>query len=134
MGTFIGVNPNWGSTSYGCDNKNRCYYGIDCSGFVSWAIRTACNPNYGTRLANFSSEGMYHGSRISLSEAKPGDLMLKKGHVRLVVKNNNDGYVIVAEAAGNPTNGLVFTKRSNEVNYSFIDMSTYYQQYCKKSR
>ena len=71
---------------------------------------------------------------IDVSDAKPGDLMLTKGHVRLVVKNNNDGYVIVAEAAGNPTNGLVFTKRTNESGYSFIDMESYYNSNCKASR
>ena len=132
--TFIGVNPNWGSTTYGRDEKGRPYLGMDCSGFVSWAIRTACNPNYGSRLANFSSEGMYHGSIINLNDTKPGDLMLKKGHVRLVVKNNNDGSVIVAEAAGSPTNGLVFTKVSSSYKYSFIDMESYYKSNCKVSR
>lgn len=128
--TFVGVNPNWGSASFGADEKNRPYLGMDCSGFVSWAIRTACNPSYGTH----SSSTMNHGPKISLSAAKPGDLMLKKGHVRLVVKNNNDGSVIVAEEVGNPTNGLVFTKVRTGIGYSFIDMEDYYKSICKTSR
>lgn len=128
--TFVGVNPNWGSSKFGADEKNRPYLGMDCSGFVSWAIRTACSPSYGTH----SSSTMNHGPKISLSAAKPGDLMLKKGHVRLVVKNNNDGSVIVAEEVGSPTNGLVFTKVRTGIGYSFIDMEEYYKSICKTSR
>ena len=127
---FVGVNPNWGSSSFGADEKNRPYLGMDCSGFVSWAIRTACSPSYGTH----SSSTMNHGPTISLKAAKPGDLMLTKGHVRLVVKNNNDGSVIVAESAGGDTSGLVFTKRRASSSYSFIDMGSYYESKCKASR
>lgn len=127
---FIGANPGWGSTAYGCDSKGRCYNGMDCSGFVSWAIRTACNPSFGSR----STSSMNMGSAIPISQAKPGDLMLYAGsHVRLVIKNNGDGTVIVAEESGG-NSGLVFNKLGEQKNYSFIDMSSYYSNNCKTSR
>lgn len=129
--SFTGVNSNWGSTKFGCDSNERCYNGMDCSGFVSWAIRTACNPSYGSK----TTSNMNHGSSIDIEDAKPGDLMLNSGvHVRLVIKNNGDGTVIVAEEAGGSTSGLVFTKQKESRGYQFIDMSSYYQNNCKSSR
>ena len=132
--TFIGANPNWGSTAYGKDEKGRPYLGFDCSGFVSWAIRTACNPKYGSTTTNFKRGGKDHGREINIKEAKPGDLMITDGHIRLVVKNNNDGSVIVAESAGGRTSGLIFSKRTADSSYYFIDMENYYGSHCRTSR
>lgn len=125
----VGADAKWGGKYYGCDYKGRCNYGFDCSGFVSWTIRTACNPSYGATTTSY----MNHGSTIKISEAKPGDLMLDAGsHVRLVVKNNGDGTVIVAESTGSL--GLIFTRQDTDPNYKFIDMSSYYQKNCKTTR
>lgn len=132
--TFIGANPNWGSTAFGKDEKGRQYLGFDCSGFVSWAIRTACNPKYGSTTTNFKRGGKDHEREINIKDAKPGDLMITDGHIRLVVKNNNDGSVIVAESAGGETSGLVFTKRKDDSSYYFMDMENYYGSHCKTSR
>lgn len=135
--SYTGVNANWGSTSYGCDDSGtRCYFGFDCSGFVSWAIRTACNSNLGVIGASYPVTYNY-GEIIDVTEAKPGDVMVWVGqHIMLVVKNNGDGSVIVAESRG--MDGLVFTKQSasnsNFSKYKFVDMSSYYQKNCKASR
>ena len=74
-GTFVGVNPNWGSSNCGYDDsrRSRIYYGFDCSGFVSWAIRTACKPSGFNDLAG--DWASLYGKKISLSEAKPGDVL-----------------------------------------------------------
>lgn len=128
--SFVGVNPNWGSSNFGCDVKGRCYNGMDCSGFVSWAIRTACTPTYGSN----TTHSMKHGPSIDISKAKPGDLMLDAdSHVRLVIKNNDDGTVIVAEESGG-SSGLIFSKQTTESGYEFIDMSNYYSKNCNSSR
>lgn len=127
---FVGVNPNWGSNDFGCDSKGRCYNGMDCSGFVSWAIRTACSVDYGSK----TTYDMKHGPSISVEKAQPGDLMLNSvSHVRLVLKNNGDGTVIVAEESGG-NGGLIFSQQSTSSGYSFIDMSDYYSKICKSSR
>lgn len=130
--SFVGVNVNWGSTAFGSDGHyaSRIYFGMDCSGFVSWAIRTACNPKFGA-----SSTGeLSLGKTISVEDAKPGDLMLNSGsHVRLVIKNNGDGTVIVAEESGG-SNGLIFNKYGEASGYNYIDMSSYYSKNCQSSR
>lgn len=126
--TFVGANPNWGKTGYNNGVSTGPYFGMDCSGFVSWAIRTACSPNYGSK----TTWDMSHGPSIDISKAKAGDLMLDSdSHVRLVVKNNGDGTVITAEET---ISGLVFTKRNSEAGYKFIDMSSYYQKNCLATR
>lgn len=130
---YTGVNPNWGSDAFGCDSNHRCNYGLDCSGFVSWAIRTACNPKFGTMDTSTMVDSSF-GSKVSISETQPGDLMLKSGHVRLVIKNNGDGTVIVAEEVGTPTNGLIFSRLGASSNYNFIDMTNYYNNFCQTSR
>lgn len=131
-GNFMGVNPNWGSSEFGCDPKNRCYWGFDCSGFVSWAIRMGCSENYYTREIS----DMWHGKVIDITEAKPGDISIAtdNSHVRLVVKNNGDGSVIIAESTGGGYNkgGLFFTLREANSSYKYIDMTEYYQKTCSR--
>lgn len=65
-----------GRTSYDVANGR-----FDCSGFVSWAFRQA-----GISIGSSTSALRNQGSKISLSEARPGDLVFfdtykKDGHV-----------------------------------------------------
>ncbi len=134
-GTFVGVNPNWGSTAFGVDTNNgsvsRRYWGMDCSGFVSWATRTACLPSGFNDLAGSWADS--RGTSISLSDSKPGDVIDWSTHVQLIVKNNGDGSVIVAEAAGSSTSGLVFSLISNPGG-NVVDMTDWYSNHCATSR
>ena len=133
-GSFVFANPNWGSTSCGYDehDSSRVYYGMDCSGFVGWATRTACNPNFG---APVSGTWTSYGKHISLSEAQPGDVIADGTHIQLVIKNNGDGTVIVAEeggSSGNVGSGLVFshiTAASHRPDY-VISMKDWYSKNC----
>jgi len=136
--TFVGVNPKWGSDEFGDDKdtgnvRKRPYFGMDCSAFTSWAIRTACKSNYGSKLAG-SWYTMSGAKLISLDKAKPGDLLDSDGHVILVIKNNGDGSVITAESAGGNASGLVFSKYENAGNYNVVDMSSWYKDNCNSSR
>ena len=126
--TFVGANPNWGSSKFGCDSghEDRCYWGMDCSGFVSWATRTACNESFG---AGVSYTWVPYGNRISLKDAKPGDVIAWSEHIQLIVKNNGDGSVIVAEEAGGSTSGLVFSEISS-TNHKVVDMKNWYANHC----
>ena len=132
-GTFTFANPNWGSPSCGWDehNSSHKYYGMDCSGFVSWATRTACNPNFG---ANVSGNWVGFGSHISLSQAQPGDVIADSGHIQLVIKNNGDGTVYVAEEGGGTSNGsgLVFSLISDSSYHPdyVISMKDWYSKNC----
>lgn len=134
-GSFVGVNPNWGSTAFGVDNNNgsisRKYWGMDCSGFVSWVTRTACLPSGFNYLAGTWSDS--RGTSIRLSDAKPGDVIDWDEHIQLIVKNNGDGSVIVAEATGGSTSGLVFSLISNPSG-NVVDMTDWYSNHCEHSR
>lgn len=125
--TFVGVNPNWGSTAFGADSHgNGDYFGMDCSGFASWAVRTACAPNSGSRTA---VEWQPYGEwKSSLKDAKPGDMLSSSGHVQLVVKNNGDGTVIVAEEGGG-NGGLAFSLISS-TSAKIVDMTNWYKTNC----
>lgn len=131
----LGIGKSWGAkrgiafTRGG--NPTGPEFGMDCSGFVSWAIRMGCNSGYGSKVASeYSNVGT---SLSSLSEAKPGDLLANSGHVIMIVKNNGDGTVIAAEESFSQ-DGLVFSKYTNTGSYSLRDMSDWYRRYCKSSR
>ena len=102
---------------------------MDCSGFVSWAVRTACAPNSSSRMAH---QWIPFGNAISLSEAKPGDVIASSGHVMLVVKNNGNNTVYVAEEGGT-AGGLGFSLvDSNRMSgRTVVDMSDWYKKNCK---
>jgi len=82
---YLGVPYVWGGYSPS---------GFDCSGFVSWVINNCGNGwNVGRCTAD---ELRSHCSQVSLSEAKPGDLIFFQGtydtpgasHVGIYVGNN----------------------------------------------
>lgn len=130
--TSVGIGKRWGNSSSSCNspNKTHKYYGMDCSGFVSWAIRNGCDSKYGARTA---SGYLQLGKSIDLKDAKPGDLLASSGHVILIVKNNGDGSVITVEEGGN-YEGLAFSKFTSKKHYSVRDMSGWYSKNCKSSR
>ena len=125
----VGVGKSWGAPSSECNSPSNVhhYYGMDCSGFVSWAIRNGCNSSFGGP----TTYEMEYGPHIDVKKAKPGDIMLDTdSHVRLVVKNNEDGTVITAESGGS-AGDLNFSKHGNESGYNYIDMSAFYKKTCK---
>ena len=124
---FTFSNSYWGDTcGYDDHDSSRKYFGMDCSGFVSWATRTACKAGFN----QLSGSWIGLGKAISLGEAQPGDILDKDGHVRLVIKNNGDGSVIIAEETGAPVNGLVFNKVDNASSYTVVSMEEWYASNC----
>lgn len=128
---FTGAHEEWGTTNKGTDEKGNKYYGMDCSGFVSWSIRNACKADFTAVAADFLS--LSDTSVSSLDKAEPGDVVASKDHVMLVVKNNGDGTVTVAEEGGSD-DGLVFSivdsNRMSWGNRSVIDMGGWYEKKC----
>ena len=127
--TVIGGDDDWGSTRFGVDTHNgnhRPYFGMDCSGFVSWATRMGCNPGFGS---NVSGGWNNLGTGLSsLSQTEPGDVITNDNHIMLVVKNNGDGSVIIAEETG--SKGLVFTQRNSASGYYIRSMKSWYASNC----
>jgi hypothetical protein len=93
---------SWGGSTTKKCNKSTCYTidGLDCSGFVSWAIN---NGGFIYSALSTSQLSNYGKTTLSASTAviQPGDLLLRSGHVKLVVgiDEENKEY-ITAEASG----------------------------------
>lgn len=119
-----GADGSWGSGS-----------GLDCSGFISWAIY-----NGGVSIsASDSSSFASLGNVVDLSNEpvlRPGDIIWrprtsgKVGHVALVVGYDNaNGQYLTAEALGSDY-GILFHKRKfNASGYKGISMENYYNSH-----
>ena len=122
---------NWGNT--GCDayangkHYNRC--GLDCSGFVGWAIYNGGYRNITTLAQSYYT--VNGTTRVELNNSpllRPGDLMYSSGHVVMIVgvDSANSKY-IVAEAAGLDY-GVLFSKKDyNPSGYTGLDMTAFYE-------
>lgn len=125
-----GALGNWGSSechTY-ANGQSYNYCGLDCSGFVSWAIYNG-GFNMSPRTAG-SFQYLPGAERVTLSSSgvlQPGDLMESAHHIVLIVEVVDDGYVC-AEAAGNST-GVKFSIRSfNASGYWGVNMDGFYER------
>lgn len=119
----IGINPVFGKTTISTgETTMRNKLSLDCSGFVSWAIKNAVKSDF-----NGATSGAFVslGKSISFSEVTPGDVFANSGHIILVIKNNGDGSVITAEST---SFGIIFNRvtASDVSQYSIVDMDDYY--------
>jgi cell wall-associated NlpC family hydrolase len=124
----IGADGSWGTLVMG--GTTNIYKGLDCSSFVSWAMTNAGIPmNGGT-----SDLMKAFPNSISFANAKPGDILIKNGHVMLVIENKGT-YFVTAEAR-TPQYGVVFSQYKYTDKYisdfTVRDTSSYYQSHCNK--
>lgn len=101
--------------------------GLDCSGFVSWALKNAGCTNFSPIVADsFKSLG----PSIDASKATVGDIAASSTHV-MIILNNTGSELIVAEAKG-ARYGIVFSKfdYSHFGKYKVVNMSDYYSKNC----
>ncbi len=145
-GVRVGALGYWGSGYE--DDGRRCIYtgygnvytvcGLDCSGFVPWAIKNG-GFQMGVRLA-----GDFHtldgAQRVNLSSSNavlaPGDLLESSGHIVLVVGvDENTKQYICAEASGKEA-GVLFTRRpfTGGSGYWGVKMDGYYDKYSLKGK
>ncbi|MBV7362872.1 C40 family peptidase [Actinomycetaceae bacterium TAE3-ERU4] len=70
---YLGTPYRWGGSSPS---------GFDCSGFTSYVYR-----QLGINLPHSSTSQARYGRRVSMAEARPGDLMWRPGHVGIYIGN-----------------------------------------------
>jgi len=145
-GVRTGALGYWGSGYE--DDGRRCIYtgygnvytvcGLDCSGFVPWAIKNG-GFQMGVRLAGdfYTLDG---ARKVSLSSSSavlaPGDLLESSGHIVLVVGvDENTKQYVCAEASGKEA-GVLFTRRpfSGGSGYWGVKMDGYYDKYSLKGK
>lgn len=129
-GVVVGALGYWGSTQCHttANGQSYDYCGLDCSGFVPWAIKNG-GFNKGVGLAS-DFQYMPGANKVKLSNSpvmQPGDLLESDGHVILIVGiDEAAGQYICAEAMGNAY-GVLFTRRSfTESGYWGVDLEDYY--------
>ena len=125
-----GAASNWGSGQCYTRSNGRVYdrCGLDCSGFVAWAIYNG-GFNMTARGAG-SFQNLGGAERVTLTESavlQPGDLLESSGHIILIIGIAEDtNEYICAEASGYGT-GVLFTRRPfNRRGYWGVDMTGFY--------
>lgn len=128
-----GIDKNWGT------NTGRSDYplnGLDCSGFISWAVH---NGGFSYDAKSASGWGSAGAKRpwtkgITDSSALPGDLIFNEparangttGHIRMIVSVDSTGYV-VAEASSRQNGVRIINMPFKSTgNYYLVDMTNYY--------
>ena len=91
-------------TRYRAASSNPLY-GFDCSGFVSYVFKS-----FDVKVPRSSEEFINAGERISMEDAKPGDVILftgtkthhphSIGHVGIVFSNDGDGLKFIHSTSG----------------------------------
>lgn len=86
---------------------NTTYRGIDCSGFVHEAYEMVGGYNVADkdRLSCSGMMGSSSWKKISASEAQPGDILLKSGHVMIYLGKTSSGKIAVFESVADGENG-----------------------------
>lgn len=126
-----GVVANWGSNechTY-ANGTSYNYCGLDCSGFVSWAIYNGGYNMYPMSSGSFSN--LAGAKKVNLKNSavlQPGDLLDSNGHVILVVDIDEESKeYICAEASGNTT-GVLFSRHPFNVSgYWGVDLEGFYK-------
>lgn len=121
-GTYTKVSAAGHSTSF-----SNQPLGLDCSGFVSWALYNGGCKNF-TPIVAASFKNL--GPNISFSNAKTGDIAANNTHVVLILENRGEN-LLVAEAKGTAY-GVVFSLMNENTakKYTIVDMGSYYQTNC----
>lgn len=129
----VSVSQLQGTVTFaGTTRYNTTFRGIDCSGFVHKAYSVINSYTY-TDSNRLSCSGMLNSSdwkKISASEALPGDILLKSGHVMVYLGKTSSGKIAVFESVADGENGMSGCRY-----YEFSSVSGYgYYRYCGIAR
>lgn len=121
------VDRQWGANvGPGMQKPNGSYdyyKGLDCSGFVTWAMHAA-NVTGATGASGFLSLGEH----IPFSKLSPGDVMANSGHVILVLENTGSE-IKAAESTGGGVQYRTYGY-DQAAYYTGVSMSAYYSNHC----
>ncbi len=117
----FGATASWGTNKAKFVEKNDAwyyYYGMDCTGFVTWAY---VNAGYNIKKGQYPAYNT--SAKFTRDNGEIGDVVTSPGHVQLIVGKTSDGF-IVAEASGR-INGMIVRHLpySNSANRGISKMS-----------
>ena len=134
IGVSKGVNSNWGANIEVAVSGSELQPlgsvhpdGLDCSGFVSWALINGGCSNFNVIT---SQVFVSLGNATNANNAKVGDIAANSGHVMLVLENTGTT-LLVAEAKSSKF-GIIFSEYSYDYfnQFTIVDMSNYYAANC----
>lgn len=131
--TGYGIDSGWGTnTGYTSYPIN----GLDCSGFISWAIH---NGGYQYLSKNAKGWGEAGNKREWFSgttdnTAQPGDLIYNappnnngtSGHIRMIIGTSSDGYIVAEASSGKNGVRVVTIPFTSTGPYYLVDMTDFY--------
>ena len=160
----IGVQPDWvrfwqehdqsytyrtnnhAATYYPYGEFNQYYYaGLDCSGFVSWAVYNTLHsenglPGYGGKSTQMARRFAGYGwgdwthSVGTNTVMRPGDIMSMSGHVWLSLGTCSDGSIVIAHStpsdshSGQPGGGVQIGAVGNSTSCQAYKLASKYMQ------
>ncbi|MBO5474909.1 MAG: hypothetical protein J5982_00210 [Bacilli bacterium] len=125
----------WGCDLYNGVEKRTLANGLDCSGFVSWALLNAgYSPgDGGAGITELKTDMDDLGKKIDINQAiknndgiKVGNLMSRYGHIGIIIGINGDT-IYIAEALDEDLHVLVQNKKDLSKKWTYIiDMDEFY--------
>ncbi len=126
--TAIGWDSRWGKltkvSSEGSHSTGTMRpFGLDCSGYVGWCFVNAGFTPSSIGFGTYDQNA--HSTRISWSEAKPGDLAFysDQSHVGIIVCIDLDGMIIVAHCSSGNNNVVI----TNNGGFGYAARPRYYK-------
>ena len=130
---ITGSEGNWGSNQCRASANGRIYdyCGLDCSGFVAWAIWNG-GFNIAARVTG-QFQDLPGAERVSLSSSSavlaPGDLLESNSHIVLVIGVDEETNEYICAEASGYTTGVLFTRRPfSRSGYWGVRMSGFYER------
>ena len=130
---ITGAEGNWGSNQCRASANGRIYdyCGLDCSGFVAWAIWNG-GFNIAARVTG-QFQDLPGAERVSLSSSSavlaPGDLLESNSHIVLVIGVDEETNEYICAEASGYTTGVLFTRRPfSRSGYWGVRMSGFYER------
>ncbi len=114
-------------------------FGLDCSGFVVWAIHNAgfkynTIPHGSANQKNFTNQ-LVRLNATNIKQAKPGDLVWREGHIGIIESLNSETCQYrVAEAASASTGLVVRERNCYENTFSHIVLMDQYYNNANNKR
>lgn len=137
VNNFYGADPDWGTTYSGSGFSYGGYspflaFGMDCSTYISWALKNAGFIQNSVLSANFKEYGdRYHlGDGYLNYTPLPGDLVWQEGHILIIVGVDLENDLLyVSHATGGYSRSAVIDTLSTKTASGryVVSMEEYYQ-------
>jgi hypothetical protein len=135
--TVIGMDPSWGTPVTVSEEGSKTTgtvraYGLDCSGFVTWAVINGYkSTGMHSAIGDGTADQWGHTNAVSEADAQPGDLVFQRGpeaesdnHIGIICGKTDAGdWIVVHCSAGQ--NGVV-TGEAYNAGFRLIRQPNFY--------